>query len=514
MSTKKVYTDAEKAIYYKKQAMEAKRLARMADSRKPVRRTGGKQMSTYKGYGEYKKVSSKSGRVPNKSANKNFKSDYGARLGAVVGEGIQSFANALGFGEYNIQQNSCLSHSYLDMGTSPPRVKNTNKGEFTVFNHREYLGDLVTGTGSPSAFTLQQYAINPGNSELFPFAFRMAENFQQWELRGMLVELKSLSSNTSTTLNMGSMFCAIDYNSLDAPPANKVELENLEYACSNKPSDSILMPVECARENSALNTTSLYIAVNSDYQGGDKRLYDIGTLYVGSFGCPASEAPIAELWVTYEIGFAKPHLHIDPPLPPTELDSLGAHFKQVILGSRTEPYWTSTTPGTGNSSVATAGEGYIRIYHRDTPRTYLINAVWRSAAVMAPTIPVITFTGGITPIANFWSSQAINNGQTYSYQATTPQSTTWGFSYVVTVVAGPSTEFDSMFFAGNMPTSPTNVDINYDLTISSLPNTLVNALPPVEDVPQLSIKDNPLFDNYIEEEVKRRVRELKRTTSC
>lgn len=507
--SRKVYTDAEKAAYYKKQAMEAKKMVRVSGPK----RTSAKQMPAYKGYGTYTKVGSKKKSVPNKAANQNFRSDYGSRLGSVVGEGIQSFANALGFGEYNIQQNSCLSQNYIDMGTSPPRVKNTNKGEFTVFNHREYLGDLVTGTGSPSAFTLQKYQINPGNSELFPFAFRMAENFQQWELRGMLVELKSLASNTSTTLNMGSMFCAVDYNSLDAVPTNKIELENLEYACSNKPSDSILMPVECARQNSALNTTSLYIAVNNDYQGGDKRLYDIGQLFIGTFGCPAAEAPIAEIWVTYEIAFAKPHLHIDPPLPPSELESLGAHWKGTHPTASGQAYWLAALEGTGSdSSLVQVGSGYIRIYHRDTPRKYLVNAIWRCASSLTATIPVITFSGGITPVANFFSSQAVNNGQTFSFQATTPDSTTWAFSFVVNVVAGSASEYDDMFFAGAVPWASAGGMINYDLVVSALPNTLVDVLPPLES--KSPIQDNPLFDTYIEEEVKRRVRELNRTTSC
>ena len=123
--------------------------------------------ASVKGRGAYSTETGKrkKGYVPNAPKDASFAPNYGARLGSVIGEGIQSFANAIGFGEYNIQQNSCLK--MIDMGTSPPRVRNTNRGEAMIVNHREYLGELVTGAGTPTAFTLQTYAINPGNLPYF-----------------------------------------------------------------------------------------------------------------------------------------------------------------------------------------------------------------------------------------------------------------------------------------------------------------------------------------------------------
>lgn len=339
--------------------------------------------SAVRGRGAYstdgKKKARRTGAVPNKLANKNFQSDYGSRLGSVIGEGMQSFANALGFGEYSIQQNSCLS--MIDMGTSPPRVKNTNRGEAMIVNHREYLGDLSTGAGTPTAFTLQTYAINPGNSTLFPFTKRIAENFQEWEIRGMLVELKSLASNTATALSLGSMFAAVDYNTLDPAPTNKIELENLEYACSNKPTDSIIMPVECARKNDVL--THLYIAVDNDYLGGDKRFYDIGNLFVGSFGCPTPNVPIAEIWVTYEIALYKPHLHIEPPL------QFAAHyFSPDVVDA--QPFLAVSE--VFNNAEITMGPDVIFFPEKPDPVKYLITLYWEStnATVTGFTTPILT----------------------------------------------------------------------------------------------------------------------------
>lgn len=433
--------------------------------------------SAVSGRGAYSTDASKKkkrapGSVPNKAANTNFRSDYGARLGSVVGEGIQSFANALGFGEYDIQQNACLSQKYIDMGTSPPRVKNTNKGEATVFNHREYLGELITGAGTPSAFALQSYTINPGNSTLFPFASRLAENFQEWEIRGMLVELKSEASNTSTTLNMGSMFVAVDYNVLDPAPVNKIELENLEYACSNKPSESILMPIECARKNDVL--THLYVAVDEEYYSGDPRLYDIGQLFIGSFGCPAAAAPIAEIWVTYEIALFKPHIHQEePPALVTLVQS--THWSGVTAISPTEPLGSPVEQDggtTGFTVTNSAGSSIIDFPHVDEDSTYLVNLWWRTqGTITAPAAPTVSPVGGSDIMNNFWSGIAGNNAQAFAYTPASPliSSDSFSLSFCVEVLGGVGMDGGFQLTGGTITSA--SQPSYWDLVISRMENT-------------------------------------------
>lgn len=133
---------------------------------------------------------------------------------------------------------------------------------------------------------------------------KIAQRFQEYEVRGMLVELKSLSSDYAASLSLGSIFMSADYNVLGPAPPNKQALENMEYASSCKPSRSLIMPIECDPRNAV--DTHLYVAINNDYQGGDKRLYDLAKIYVGSQGIPTQSTPIAEMWITYEIALFKP----------------------------------------------------------------------------------------------------------------------------------------------------------------------------------------------------------------
>lgn len=225
-----------------------------------------------------------------------------------------------GLGDYTVRRNSML----LMNGNDPPMVRNTNKGEAMVFNHREYIGDLYSGAGNnPSPFEVTKtYAINPGNPALFPWLSTLAGNFQEYEIRGMIIELKTTSADFSTTLNMGTMFGAVDYNSLDNAPVDKTHLENMEFAISSKPSRTLILPIEC---DPRLNTnTHLNVALNNNYQGGDKRLFDWGTLYLGSQSVPnpaGQPVAIAEIWASYEIAMFKPIL---PDIP---MCAVSAHFQ-------------------------------------------------------------------------------------------------------------------------------------------------------------------------------------------
>lgn len=207
-----------------------------------------------------------------------------------------------GLGGYNVRRNSLMSA--VDLGQDPPRVANTNRGEATVINHREYLGDLFSGAGTPSNFSLQKYELNPGNSNLFPFLSSIARQFQEYEIRGMLIELKSLSSEYASNLALGSYFMAADYNVYGNDPATKQQLENMEYASSAKPSKSMIMPIECDPSNNV--SVHKNVAINSEYHTGDKRLYDWANVYVGSQGIPQANTPLAEIWLTYEIALFKP----------------------------------------------------------------------------------------------------------------------------------------------------------------------------------------------------------------
>jgi hypothetical protein len=238
--------------------------------------------------------------------------DLGATAGSYLGKRAGGFLDTVfGLGDYKVRRNSLVNPgSVVVNANTPPRVVNAKKGEATVVNHREYIGDLSSGTFVPdttsTAFNMLRYQINPGNSDLFPWLSSQADGYQEYEVHGMLVELVTEASEVSTNLSMGIMAMAAEYNPLAPSPVSKLEMLELEYASSCKTSQTLIMPIECARAYDGL--THLLVDVNEDYDGTDARNFDLGAIFIASVGQPAENAKIAEIWVTYEMWFYKPRL--------------------------------------------------------------------------------------------------------------------------------------------------------------------------------------------------------------
>jgi len=253
----------------------------------------------------------------------------GSKVGAWAGEKLGGLAGdalgtVFGFGAYNtVKSNSLIG--WVDTSGGVPTVVNGAKGEATIITHREYLFDLLAGPASsigPSTpLTTIVLEMNPGNEAMFPWLSAIATRFQEWEMQGCIVEFKSLCSEFNTTFNIGSVILSADYNVHARQPLTKVEMENLEYSISCKPTCAA-MPyfVECAR--ALTPQTHLYTALNKAYNGGDPLLYDLGKLYLSSVGLPNANAgsPLGEIWVTYQVALYKPILN------QLELDADGAHF--------------------------------------------------------------------------------------------------------------------------------------------------------------------------------------------
>jgi hypothetical protein len=282
---------------------------------------------------------------------------YDPNNGGWYGHANGHITDVAGLGDYAVKRNSLMS-TCIDVGTSPPRVVNSKKGEATVFQHREYLGDLYSGYvpegESASNYTIQPFIINPGNETLFPLLEPIASQFQEWELRGAIVELKSLCGEFATNTSLGSVFVGTQYNVLEAAPANKLELENLEYSTSCKPSVNLIHCIECSPVNDVM--THLYVAPNNVYpEDCDLRFYDLGTIYIGTQGIPVAYAPIAEIWITYEVALFKPQLN--------ELDTGygqdSAIFTFAVPGGSSQPPSTGTITADESNNPNITFDGHI-----------------------------------------------------------------------------------------------------------------------------------------------------------
>lgn len=328
---------------------------------------------------------------------------FRGNIGGEVTDGAISGSGAYNIGK-PVRQNTVMKD--VTLSGDIPMVANVGKGEATVIRHREFVrniksGDFVSGTTSTD-YKIESFTLNPGNRDLFPWLSSTAKSYQEYRFTGMLIEAKTLSSNLSTTLTLGSIFMATDYNVYAVPPPDKTHVENMEFSTSAKPSQSSLMPIECARRYDA--NTHLYISENSlNIEGADRRLYDMATVHICSEGIPSENADIAELWVTYEVLLYKPRL---PDLSGTPCYFMEGDDPNAIA----QPLGTSFNPvdlqGL-NTSLVVVDQGTndvdslvtISFVGNTTPQAWFLTFHWHGSNAPATYFkpPTLTIVNGSFP---------------------------------------------------------------------------------------------------------------------
>jgi hypothetical protein len=228
-------------------------------------------------------------------APKRESRSLGERIGGWVGDKAQKAIMAItGFGDYTVVKNSITGGS----GGTPPMF--TSDRPCTKIRHREFVA-LVQSPGS--TFNINAYSINPLSS-FFPWLSEISGSFEQFAVRGMVVEFKSTSATAvaSTNTALGSVILATQYNVLAPAFTTQQQMEAYQYCTSCAPSVSMIHPIEC---DPSQNTISeLFVDV---YTSGDPRLSIMGTTYIATVGQQAAST-IGELWVSYDIDFFRPKL--------------------------------------------------------------------------------------------------------------------------------------------------------------------------------------------------------------
>lgn len=223
-------------------------------------------------------------------------------LGALAGNAI---SRMFGLGAYTLKSNTIVESA---TSKQVPFMHDTT--DIVRIRHREYVCDISSST----AFAVKSYQVNPGLSSLFPYLAGIASNFTEYKFDGLVFEYKSMSANAlnSTNTALGTVALGLKYDPSELDFTGKQELLNAMWSVDGKPSEDILLPVEC----DPTERPSLWKIVRADEQfdQGAQPLqpYDWGKLNVATVGSQAA-AVVGELWVSYDICFTKPRLSDSAP---------------------------------------------------------------------------------------------------------------------------------------------------------------------------------------------------------
>lgn len=374
-------------------------------------------------------------------------------IGANVGEAIlgtpgrylgglahAAFKKITGHGDYKISSNSIVT------GKLPPSFG--SRGRAMTIQHREYIGDVFGST----SFAIQSFPVNAGLPTTFPWLSQVAANFEQYCIRGMLFEFKSMSADAlnSTNTALGTVIMATQYNSVNPAFTSKAAMENYEFNTSGRPSQSFVHPIECARGETPVSC--LYTRNGTVPTGADQRLYDLGVFYIATQGMQAV-ANIGELHVVYDIELLKPKL-FDTLGSSDTVDHYVATTAQLATVTDTDRFGTifplNKQPNSNLGSSITA-TNQISLPSASYDQYFVVFISWIGASTLMNFNVSFTTSTGVSVLSN-------QKGGTANRVSINDINETQ-ILYTWIKVAGNSVSPSMTLSAGNLPTALTSMDI-------------------------------------------------------
>lgn len=214
-----------------------------------------------------------------------------------------------GRGAYAV--NNLITDGGATASSIVPTFQPTDLHEIT-YSNREYVRDIYApGTAAAPAsvpFSVQQWALNPGLVESFPWLSQIAINFEEYEILQLAYTYKSTVADfASASGQVGQVVMATQYNPNSDPFADKEEMMLYEGGMSCKTTESLIHGVECDPAKIA-GAASKYVRVGSLPPTEDLKNYDLGRTAIAVLNCPSTYAgqQLGELWVSYTVKLRKP----------------------------------------------------------------------------------------------------------------------------------------------------------------------------------------------------------------
>ena len=274
--------------------------------------------------------------------------------------------------------------------TGEPKLMATHRG--VRVRHTEYVEDC----DSDINFATYNYAINPGNPDLFPWLSGIALNYESYRIHHLEINLVS----QVPTDTKGYLAAAIDYDAADPAPASKQAMLNFSgaerVACwqqlklrANTRDLNKLGPEKFCRFSAVADT--------------DIKTYDSGNIYTVMSTPVAAVLKAYEFNVTYDIEFFTPQLR------PNEAAYLsGCRFNTSGTATKAAPWTDVVRTGGELIAMSTANPDSAGFTIRDAA-TYLANFQAWGTGVSS------FFVGGADAIVTAYSSLSDANSRIQNF---------------------------------------------------------------------------------------------------
>lgn len=278
--------------------------------------------------------------------------------------------------------------------TKQNKARIESRGQNLHVIHSEYIGDIL---GSTSAFDVPlSVAINPGNSQSFPWLSKLATRFESY----VFDKLDFRFETTASTATTGYVAMIPDYDPMDAGPASKQDAFQYESAIKVAPWQSCL----CHSLKSNLHKRKTYF-VRGTVVPEDVALYDTGNLFVCVGGNP-STSQIGELWVDYAVHLMTPQIDRTISGPASfRLDSASGETPAKPFGTDPAffyyggPQWAKYDPDLGTLTLQAVGRFICSIRYTGTSLTSASCSISGGGGASTSTVISTVISSGSTSIS-------------------------------------------------------------------------------------------------------------------
>jgi len=209
-----------------------------------------------------------------------------------------------------------------------------NNMETFRFKKREFITNVI----GQEDFTPLGYAVNPGDSETFPWLSQIAPAFQKYKFH----KLKFLYETSSPTIIGGVVILAPEFNVTDPLPESKQDLLEYKYATRSAPWENFHLDL---RTSDVMNYKEYYVR-NTSASSTDLKLSDPLYIICSVDGISDEINSVGELWVEYDIEFTIPQKINNNSLNSSYFNSISV--AGITLG---QPCGTTTVGSEGTGSI-------------------------------------------------------------------------------------------------------------------------------------------------------------------
>lgn len=361
-----------------------------------------------------------------------------------------------GVGEYDVVSpgvdvNSLVGAGLEEASQAPAMHRSDN---VTRITHREFLQNITM----TQLFQVISYPIDPTNALTFPWLSTMALNFQEYMFLGCTITVKSLSANavSGTVAAMGSITGSIAYDVYSLQPSTKAEAANSMFAASCKPSEDMLIAVECKQSETTLTTFKI-ATPGSD--NSDQHFYQLARIDLVTEGAPNDYKGAAEVWISYDILLLKPRAVATPNVL-TSFYNFTPSISATSIFPATQAVEVIDNIGITFEAMGTGAANMTVVLPWNFPTSTLFRLEWCAVGGSTTTVaaPAFGVGNGLQFLTPFGGNQSVGS---YSYPPqTAPLSTSRAeggttFYYDGTgTPAAPPYIYVPTFVAGNLPLNP------------------------------------------------------------